>query len=116
MSPEPTIRELRRAKFARRLPDSLADLTGPAHGVVELPLHVAWSGLRRYDLDHPKLRMSMYRIVLAEGQHEDLLRFLNRDVLMECWPVLRILVERDLRDVWENAFPELTAAEKRPAA
>lgn len=29
--------------YARRLPSSLEDLRGPAAGVVELPLHVAWS-------------------------------------------------------------------------
>ena len=32
------------------VPDSLGELTGPASGVVELPTHLAWSGLRVYDL------------------------------------------------------------------
>ncbi|GAA3055162.1 hypothetical protein FHS39_002978 [Streptomyces olivoverticillatus] len=116
MSPEPSYRELRRAKFARRLPDSLADLNGPAHGVVDLPLHVCWSGLCSFDLDHPKLRMSLYRIVMAEGQRDDLIQFLNRDLLVMLWPVLRTLISRDIRDVWEGAFTELSTHGKQKAA
>jgi hypothetical protein len=42
-----------RARFARRLPASLSELTGPEHGLVELPLHVAWSGLRELDWTGP---------------------------------------------------------------
>jgi hypothetical protein len=34
----------------RRLPSSLEDLRGLAVGEVELPLHVAWSGRRVYDV------------------------------------------------------------------
>lgn len=34
-----------REKFRRRLPESLDELQGPAHGVVELPPHMAWSGM-----------------------------------------------------------------------
>lgn len=106
---DPTFSELRRAKFARRLPDTLSELVGPDHGTVELPLHLAWSGLRRFDLDQPRLRMSLYRIVLAEGMHEDLVRYLNQDVLLAAWPILRRLVSSAVRDVWEGAFPELSA-------
>ncbi|HZG07104.1 MAG TPA: transcriptional regulator [Streptomyces sp.] len=108
MSAVPNVSELRRAKFARRLPGELSELAGPAHGTVSLPLHLAWSGLTRFDLDQPRLRMSLYRIVLAEGMHDDLVRYLNRDLLTDMWPVLRTLVSRDLRDTWESAFPELT--------
>lgn len=52
--------------------------------------------------------MSCYRIVLAEGQHDDLVHYLNRELLVTMWPVLRTLISRDIRDVWENAFAELT--------
>jgi hypothetical protein len=108
--PDPTTAELRRSKFARRLPNSLAELAGPDHGTFELPLHLAWSGLRSFDLDKPRLRMSLYRIVLAEGLHEDLAHYLNRKVLITSWPILRTLVSRAVRDVWEGAFAELAAA------
>jgi hypothetical protein len=35
---------LSREKFRRRLPELLDELPGPAHGIVEPPLHMAWSG------------------------------------------------------------------------
>ncbi|MET9464316.1 hypothetical protein ABZY44_05715 [Streptomyces sp. NPDC006544] len=105
----PSAAEVLHARYASRLPGSLEKLAGPAHGVVHLPLHVAWSGLRAYDLDRPRLRMGMYRTVLAEGQHDDLVNLLNRDLLLAEWPVLGKLVPRHLRHVWEDAFPELTA-------
>ncbi|MEU1942612.1 MULTISPECIES: transcriptional regulator [unclassified Streptomyces] len=79
----------------------------PAHGTVSLPLHMAWSGLTQFDLDQPRLRMSFYRIVLAEGMRDDLVRFLNHDLLISMWPVLRTLISRDLRDTWETTFTEL---------
>ncbi|NVK77291.1 transcriptional regulator [Streptomyces morookaense] len=100
--------ELRRAGFTRRLPFELSELHGPAHGTVSLPLHLAWSGLTEFDLGRPRLRMSCYRILLAEGQHDDLVHYLNRERLIAIWPVLRTLISRDIRDVWESAFGELT--------
>ncbi|MGW1520871.1 hypothetical protein [Streptomyces sp. NPDC002287] len=106
-APTPSAAEVLHTRYASRLPATLEELAGPAHGVVDLPLHVAWSGLRSYDLDRPRLRMGMYRTVLAEGQHEDLVKLLNRDLLLAQWPVLRTLVSRHIRQVWEEAFPEL---------
>ncbi|MEW2550252.1 transcriptional regulator [Streptomyces zhihengii] len=108
MATTPSAPELRRARYARRLPAELSELGGPARGHVDLPLHLTWSGLSRFDLDQPRLRMGCYRIVLAEGQHDDLVRYLNRELLVAMWPVLRTLISRDIRDVWEHAFNELT--------
>jgi len=99
--------EIRRDTFARRLPAELSELAGPAHGTVGLPLHLAWSGLTRFDLDQPRLRMSFYRIVLAEGMRDDLVQYLSKDLLVGLWPVLRTLISRDIRDTWEGAFTEL---------
>ncbi|MBD3006448.1 transcriptional regulator [Streptomyces sp. 5-10] len=70
--------------------------------------------LRHTGLHVRQSRMSMYRTVLAEGQPEDLITLLNRDLLVAQWPVLRMLISGAIRDVWEAAFPELAAA--RPAA
>ncbi|MCC3651134.1 hypothetical protein LIX60_06530 [Streptomyces sp. S07_1.15] len=39
---------LYREKFRRRLPESPDELRGPTEGVVELPLHMAWSGMTSY--------------------------------------------------------------------
>ncbi|MGW7441231.1 hypothetical protein [Streptomyces sp. NPDC054849] len=108
-SAAPSAAEVLHARYMSRLPASLEKLAGPEHGVVELPLHVAWSGLRAYDLDRPRLRMSLYRTVLAEGQHEDLVTLLNHDLLLAQWPVLRTLVSRHVRQVWGEAFPELAS-------
>ncbi|WP_326613488.1 hypothetical protein OIE62_31630 [Streptomyces scopuliridis] len=100
---------LYREKFRRRLPESLDELHGPTQGVVELPLHVAWSGMTSYDLGKPRQRMGLYRTLLHEGLRDDLPRYLNRDLLLQLWPVLRRLVGRTVRSVWEDAFPQLTS-------
>ncbi|APY85473.1 hypothetical protein DCW30_24865 [Streptomyces alfalfae] len=94
---------------AQRLPAHLEDLAGPTCGTVDLPLHVAWSGRRSYTLDQPRSRMSLYRTVLAEGQHQDLIDFLNRNLLIAQWPAVRTLISRPAHHTWETAFPELTA-------
>lgn len=115
-APDPSAREVLRARYASQLPTRLDELTGPTHGTVDLPLHVVWSGLSSFDLDRPKLRMSLYRTVLTEGLHDDLVAFLNRDLLIQQWPVLRTLISRAIRDVWEHAFTELAAARSTSAA
>jgi hypothetical protein len=99
-------------RYRSRLPETLYDLTGPGRGTVQLPLHVAWSGQTAFNLDLPKACMHMYRIVLAEGQRGDVVAYLNRDLLVGQWPILRNLVSRVVRKVWETAFPEL--AEEQP--
>jgi hypothetical protein len=50
----------------------------------------------------------MYQVVLTEGLREDLAAYLNRRLLVRNWPVLRTVIGRVIRDVWEAAFPELT--------
>jgi hypothetical protein len=100
-------------RYRSRLPGSLEDLAGPGNGTVQLPLHVAWPGQTAFNVDSPKACMHLYRIVLAEGQRNDVASYLNRDLLVRQWPVLRNLVSRTVRKVWEAAFPELT--EGRPA-
>jgi hypothetical protein len=79
--------ETPRARYLSRVPASLDELTGPAYGTVQLPLHIAWSGLTAFDVGSPKPRMTLYRTVLAEGQRGDLARYLNRDLLISQWPV-----------------------------
>ncbi|MGF0174316.1 hypothetical protein ACQF36_28500 [Streptomyces sp. Marseille-Q5077] len=106
---------LYREKFRRRVPESLDELHGPIQGVVELPLHLAWSGMTSYDMSKPRQRIGLYRTVLHEGLRDDLPRYLNRDLLFQLWPVLRTLVGRTVRTVWEDAFPQL-ASRTRAAA
>ena len=73
-------------RYRSRLPETLDDLVGPAHGIVQLPLHVAWSGQTAFNLDLPKACMHMYRIVLAEGQRGDVADCLNRDCSSDSGP------------------------------
>jgi hypothetical protein len=109
-APMPTSRAaVMQEQYRSRLPHSLDDLTGPEHGTIQLPLHVAWSGATAFDVDRPKRCMSMYHIVLTEGQRDDLVTYVNSDLLVCHWPVLRNLVGRIIRDAWESAFPELNS-------
>ncbi|GLW04969.1 hypothetical protein Misp01_00990 [Microtetraspora sp. NBRC 13810] len=92
---------------AEKVPDSLADLRGPATGTVELPLRLAWSGLRVFDLDDPRLRLSMYHVVLTEGRRQDVETYVCADHVLADWPRLRRLVARRLREAWEVRFTVL---------
>lgn len=103
-------RVLYRAKYVQRLPGRLEELTGPREGVGALPLHVAWSGLREFRLDRPRQRMGLYLIVPAEGLHDDLCAYLNPELLIAQWPIMRTLISRTVREVRETAFPQLQAA------
>lgn len=96
------------ASYRDRLPASLDDLAGPSHGTIKLPFHIAWSGLTAFDVDRRPLRMSMYHIVLTEGQRDDLIAYLNRRYLVSQWPVLRTILTPPIRRAWESAFPELS--------
>lgn len=93
---------LYREKFRRSLPQSLDELQGPTPDVAELPLHMPWPGMTSYDTSTPRL-------------HNDLPLYLNQDLLLPLWPVLRTLVGRTVRSVWEDAFPQL-ASRTRAAA
>ena len=95
-------------RYRSRLPETLDDLAGPCSGTVQLPAHIAWSGLTAFDVDRSPLCTSMYQVVLTEGLREDLAAYLNRSLLVTHWPVLRTVIGRAIRDVWEAAFPELT--------
>ncbi|MFF8882109.1 hypothetical protein [Streptomyces flaveolus] len=51
--------------------------------------------------------MTLYRTVLAEGLSKDLVALLHHRLLAEQWPVLRRLISPCIREVWEDAFPEM---------
>ena len=87
----------------------LAQLRGPAGGVVELSHSVLWApGGPFVDLDEPGGVGLAYRAVLAEGTVEDLAQVLNRDRLIEVWPEL--MLPRRVRAMWEARFPALQTA------
>lgn len=87
----------RRADRPGRLPASLDDLHGPAQGIVVLPRHLTWPGLREFDVSDDRLRRSLYGIVLTQGRRGDVARFVNAKLLLEDWPLLRTSLDAKVR-------------------
>ena len=98
-----------------RLPDRLEDLRGPAKGVIVLPRHLSWPGMREFDVTDDATRRSMYGIVLTQGQRNDVKRFLNAALLREDWPVLRTSLDPRLRRWCERRFALAEGLEPDPA-
>ena len=87
-----------------RLPDRLDDLCGPARGVIVLPRHLSWPGMREFDLSDDRIRRSMYGIVLTQGRRCEVARFLNAGLLREDWPLIRASLDPKLRRWCERQF------------
>lgn len=88
----------------------LADLRGPAEGVIELPLRLFWSATdRTFDLSDPALLRSMYEKVLREAiRMDELTTYLNSGRLTVVWPDL--FLPKDVRQAWEHQHPSLRRA------
>jgi hypothetical protein len=94
------------ASVGAKLPSALESLTGPAAGRVELPVDLAWSGDRSFDLSDPVQRYLYHVTVLtAAVTPEHYTRWLNAGLLRGDWSRLRI--PRPLRAIWQEHFPEL---------
>jgi len=83
---------------AARIPERLDELRGPAQGVVVLPVHLTWHGLREFDVSDAPSRVRLYTIVLSQGKRNDIARFLHPELLRRDWPQLRGLVTSEVRD------------------
>ena len=91
------------------VPESLAQLQGPASGAVVLSHSVLWApGGGRVDLDAPGGVTLAYAAVISEGAVDDQITVLNRDRLLEVWDDL--LLPHRARAAWEARFPELTSS------
>jgi hypothetical protein len=89
-----------------KLPASLDQLAGPSGGVVELPVELAWSGDRSFDLADPSQRYLYHMTVLtAAVTREHYTRWLNAALLTTDWNRLRL--PQPLRAVWQQHYPEL---------
>jgi hypothetical protein len=88
----------------------LADLQGPTHGMLELPLRLFWSAPdRTFDLDDVDALKSMYEKVLrAATRAEELSAYLNGGRLIDVWADL--FLPRHLRRAWEDQHPVLRHA------
>jgi hypothetical protein len=87
---------------AGRLPKRLDDLHGPWQGIVVLPVHMTWGGMREFDVAAEKHRLQLYSIVLSQGRPNDLARFVNPRRLRDDWPQLRPLVSGPIRRACER--------------
>jgi hypothetical protein len=119
MSQSPTVRSLRlRIGFVAlsrtsdlgpdarpvELPDDVDDDSiTKASGLVQLPLHVRWSGPpKKYDLGDRRDRTRVYEQVLREGTAEDIRFFIDVDELLDLWNDL--VLPRSVRRAWASWF------------
>ncbi len=85
-----------------RLPATLAGLRGPDSGVVVLPVHLSWHGLREFDVAKDESRLVLYSILLGQGRQADLARFVNPVRLKQDWPELAALLSPRTRRACER--------------
>lgn len=107
-----------RANCALRGPvvaESLADLHGPAEGLVELPQRLCWAPERVFDLADEDQTLAMYDEVLENARSEaDLAEYLDGETLARLWP--DIDPGPRVQRAWEARHPLLTLALLTPAA
>ena len=103
-----------RIGLAGRLPARLEDLHGPERGVIVLPRHLAWPGMREFDVTDDRLRRSLYGIVLTQGRRNDLARFVNPRLLTQDWPLLRSSLDPKLRRWCERRLALRGLAQQAP--
>jgi hypothetical protein len=89
-------------------PERLEQLRGPRAGMLVLPINVHWGPKSAVSLDSEGGVVKAYQAALAEGRLADHVVLLNRDLLIEIWP--RLSLPLRVRALWEERFPELTAA------
>jgi hypothetical protein len=89
-------------------PDSLEHLFGPSSGLLTLPIDLYWGPTPVMNLDSVGGLVMAYQATISEGCAADQVKFLNRELLIEIWPELRL--PSRARELWETRFPELTAA------
>jgi hypothetical protein len=87
-----------------RLPDQIEDLRGPVRGVVMLPMHLSWPGMRECDVSDETTRRSMYGMLLAQGKRNDIVRFINAEFLAADWPLIAETLDPKLRRLCERVF------------
>ena len=93
------------------VPVSLDELTGPSTGLVHLAVRLSWApGDGFFNLDDDGERTTVYQCVIGEGSVEDQCRYLNRDILTDMWPMLRL--DLAITAAWENRFTALRGRNK----
>jgi len=93
-----------RLGLARRLPARIEDLRGPASGVIKLPRNLSWPGMRECDVSDDRNRRSLYGMLLAQGQRNDIARFVNGGLLRQDWPLIKATLDGRLSRWCERRF------------
>ena len=88
--------------LAGRLPSQIDDLRGPIRGVVTLPRHLSWPGRRECDLADDETRRGVYGLLLTQGKREDIVRFVNGELLRQDWPLIKRSLEPRLGRLCER--------------
>jgi len=94
----------RRLGPAGRLPRRIEDLKGPASGVILLPRNLSWPGLRECDVGDDRGRRGLYGLLLAQGSHNDIARFVNAALLRQDWPLIRKSLDGRLSRCCERRY------------
>lgn len=91
---------------------TLADLDGPASGVLELPVSICWSlEGRQFDLaDRDQVRRAYKFVIDAARRGEHLVPYLNAGLLKDVWGDIGLPPKKQA--AWEALNPELRS---RPA-
>jgi hypothetical protein len=72
-------------------------------GIVQLPLHVRWSGApKTYDLARRGDRLRVYEQVLREGNEDDVRRYIDVNELLRLWDEL--VLPPHVRRAWATWF------------
>jgi hypothetical protein len=88
-------------------PAQLSDLTGPTHGIIELPITIDWGPKHLYDMAVDSDRRVAYELVLQEaGTTAEVALYVNGTALTEVWS--RLLLPQRVRELWEARFRNLT--------
>ena len=94
----------RRLLAGGRLPRRIEELRGPVKGVILLPRNLSWPGMRECDVSDDRRRRSLYGMMLAQGQRNDIARFINGGLLRQDWPLIRNSLNARLRRRCERRF------------
>lgn len=101
-----------------RLPDQIGELKGPVRGVVMVPMHLSWPGMRECDVSDDATRRSMYGMLLSQGKRNDIVRFINAALLVADWPLIADSLDPKVRRLVERQFAlgedQATVAETSP--
>jgi hypothetical protein len=89
---------------AARLPRRIDDLRGPSRGVIKLPKNLSWPGMRECDVSDDRRRRNLYGMLLAQGQHNDIARFVNGGLLRQDWPLIKTTLDGGLARACERRF------------